>query len=517
MRTCWMVSLGLALLLFGPLEGCEKGDKATRQKKAVEAKRAAVAQEIDGVLKKWLDQMVSSLPEDVKKYPKAKSPLVRWRLDSFSFDWRRPMGAAVVKAKGTPFEKDFQAILEFFDAMERFWKKEIDFKDYMQAWDKVKAGNHSKMVNLLADFDHTFVHVEAFYGAQDMEGDDRAIYFFRHWQVAFHFPREYSESVSQYLERLCKAKLKDFCLSAPFEKLHFAMEKPYLTEVKRIVSEYLANYPDCKLNRIFGPFVAEVDARLASLKPIEEDPPLPESISRKDFVGQVILTVRKTGLEYEGKTLLTFKGDSWQLPSQAELARAQAEATKLSNSLEKEQGPENMEVIRLDADKGAPMAIAAFVASTWSKLPARFLTFGARRRLDGINKGTVTGSLQIRDVPFGKRNRDIGGRVYQCQDLGQSVEKPDLKPQVAVFVTEKAVMVGQLNNDKVASLTQIEPREAATRLLAGPGLLLVGAEVPVERFIAVLDPLFFKCRDTPACSVVDDQSPQVRVEVCSAR
>ena len=79
----------------------KNGEMAERQKAAFDVKRKAIQGEVDKVLSAWLDRMDKDLPADVKKYEKVKSPLVRWRLDSFNFDWRRPMAAAVVLAPGT--------------------------------------------------------------------------------------------------------------------------------------------------------------------------------------------------------------------------------------------------------------------------------------------------------------------------------------------------------------------------------------------------------------------------------
>ena len=176
--------------------GCDKEKKAERQRLALEAKRTEVFGDVDKALNAWIDDMVRTLPSDVKKIPKVRSPLEKWRLEAFKYDWQRPVGAALAKAKGTAFEAEVQAIPDFFDAMDKFWKKQIDYKDYQAAYDKVKATSKDPLVQTIADFDQTFVHVVGFYIAQDLEGDDSAVAFFRFWQVAFRFPREYSEAVS---------------------------------------------------------------------------------------------------------------------------------------------------------------------------------------------------------------------------------------------------------------------------------------------------------------------------------
>ena len=513
--------LVLALVLAAALPtACKKGDMAAKQKVAMEARRAQVFADVDKVLQTWLDEMLKALPSDVKKYPKVKSPLVRWRLDSFAFDWHRPVDAAVVAAKGTTFEEEMNTIPEFFDVMEQFWNKKVDFKDYMVAYNKLKSTCKDPLALLLADFDHTFVHVEAFYGAQDMDGDDRAIYFFRHWQVAFHFPRDYSEAVSQYLARLCKAKLSAYCTTIPAEQLHFAMEKPYLGEVKRIVAEYLKDHPDCKLNRIFtdkDAFLTQVDQRLANLKDYTEDPVMPSSVSRKNFVGDVILTVRKSGIEYEDLKYLDFS-KGWDLPA-AEWAAFGKKVTSRTEGFEKERGPENLEVIRTDMVTDAPVSLLANFVEVWKKLPARGISFGARRRMDGLDKGTVSGYLQFREVPLAGRKLDIEGvGKFACRPLGQSDDTQDLVSKVtqAVWLDKDEIKTGTFAGGKISDLKPVDAKAAAAWLQKGVGVLAVSSNVTYERFLSVIDPLFFQCKDA-RCDPPTDLTPRVDVQVCGGK
>lgn len=502
------------------LAACRGEDMAARQKAASEARRAALLDEASGVLKGWLDEMVRTLPADVKKYPKVKSPLVDWRQGTFGYDWRRPLQAVVVRARGTPFQGELQAVATFFDAMERFWKKEIDFKDYMAAWKDLKTrvpegDEHSRLVHLLADFDHTFVHVEAFYGAQDMEGDDRAVYFFRHWQVAFDFPREHQEAVSDYLARLCKERLSDYCQTIPFEVMHFAMERPYLAQVQRIARTFLDRYPDCPLNRLFEPFLADVAARLDHLPTFAEDPVLPDSKSRAPFVGDIVMTVSRRGLEYENQVFVDFS-KGWEVPASAWAAMARRIAP-IQEQLEQERGPENLEVLVLAMDRAAPMSIATEVVNIFRKHPARLVTFGTRRRMDGVSRRTVVGRLQFREVPVAPRRVEIAGMgVLKCRPLGQSTDAEDLPGRLSsvVVLDPERLRVGRLAAGKAVDMRPTDPGEAVQVLSAGPGLLLVSEEVPYERFVGLLDPLFVRCADE-RCGSVRDLTPEVEVQGCA--
>lgn len=512
MRKFLLVVAALALVA-----GCKKsGEMAERQKAAFDQKRQAIQAEVDKVLAGWLAEMDKNLPQDVKKYEKVKSPLVRWRLDSFNYDWRRPMDAAVIQAKDSPVEKDFKALPAFFETQEKFWKKEVDFKDYMEAYDKLKTTVKDDLAIYLADFDHTFVHLEAFYGAQDMEGDDRAVYMFRHWQVAFRFPREKSEAVAEYLNRLCLEKMKAFCQTVPFESLHFALEKPYLTEVKRIVGEFLKAHPDGKLNRIFTPFLADVDARLAKIPDFPEVPVMPTSISKNGYVGDVPLVITRKGIEWDDTTVLKF-GDNFATKP-ADWKDFDKAIQKKMPDLEKERGPENLEVVLAAMDKDAPMSVPAAIVEVMKKQPSRNITFGARRRMDGMNRRTVVGKLAFREVPIEARKVEVEGvGKLTCKPLGQWDEAQDLTKKIAqaAWIDNAGVKVGAFADNKATGLAKVEPAKGAPAVDAGkgPAILLVAADTTYEKFLGVLEPLFLKCA-SDKCDFVDAQAPKIEIQVC---
>ncbi|NOZ01313.1 MAG: hypothetical protein GXP54_05420 [Deltaproteobacteria bacterium] len=505
------------LLMVGVMAACAcgKDNMAERQKAALKKAKGAVRQEADKVLSGWLEQMVQTLPKDVKKYPKVKSPLVGWRLKSLEYDWRRPLGAAVVKARGTPFEDEMKAIPEFFNQLDLFWHKKIDFKDYMKAWAKLKESTDDPLANLLADFDHTFVHLEAFYGAQDMEGDDRAIYFFRHWQVAFNFPREHHEAVSDYLARLCKAKLSDYCRTVPFEVMHFAMEKPYLNEAVRIVHEFMDKYKDCKLNRVFKPYLIDVKKRLATMKDFKENPVVPETISKAPYVGDLKFTVSRAGIEYEGLKYIDFS-KGWE-GSPASWRSMSSQMGKVQKRLVGLRGPENMELMVVSMDKNAPMSIPARLVSIFSRYTPRYIDFGARRRRDGINRKATLGRLQFREVPVKARTLGVqGDGVLKCKPLGVTDDSEDLPARIStvVFLGPDEIRVGTLKNGKVVDVAPMKQAGALNRLAGGVGLLAVDAAASYDRFIRFIDPLFLACED-PECQNVKDLKPLLEVQVCS--
>ncbi len=507
-RVLW---LAVVAVLF---TGCQDKNRMLElQKAAFEQKKQDITAEVDKVLQAWLDQMVETLPEDVRKYPKVRSPLVKWRTDSFSFDWRRPMEAATVQARGTPVEADFAAIPKFFEAMQLFWDKKIDFKDYMKAYDELKKTVDNPLANALADFDHTFVHVEAFYGAQDMDGDDWAIYFFRHWQVAFSFPREKSEAVSEYLARLCTDKMPDYCKTIPFEDLHFAMERPYLNEVKRIVGEYLKTNPDLPLNRIFPPFLAEVDARIPNVPTFAEAPPLGDSLSRAPFVYDTQVRISDKALEWEDRDMMTFD-QGWAKKPADWKAFAKAVAERME-PMEKERGPENLEYLLVTPHRDVPMEMFSQLVGVFKETPTRYLTFGARRRIDGLNKKTVTGRLTFREVPMNERTLTLPtvGKVA-CKPLGQADDMKDTVSGPVAWLAKDGVKIGKLQDGVVSDVSATDLKGAQEHLKTGTGLLLVANDVSVAEYLNLVDPLFVAC-DDEACKHPNLVTPALEVQVCT--
>jgi hypothetical protein len=509
-----ILGIALAVVLAAASACGSKGNMAEKQKAAFAAQKVAITAEVDKVLNGWVEDMARTIPEDVRKFEKSKSPLVRWRLDTFKYDWRRPLTAAVVPAKGTVVEKDFEAIPDFFDTMEKFWKKEVDFKDYMAAYDKLKKTCDDPVANLLADFDHAFVHLEAFYGAQDMDGDDRAVYFFRHWQVAFGFPREKGEAVSEYLARLCANRMGDFCKTVPFESVHFALERPYLTEVKRMVGEYLTAHPDAKVNKVFASLLTDVATRLTKIPTYSEDPIMVDSIAKSPYVGDSIVTVTKKGLLWEERDYLSFdKG--WTLPAKEWAVFGKAVASRMPD-MEKERGPENLETLLVSADKDAAMSIPAALVEIFKKQPPRYVAFGGRRRLDNMNRRTTFGKLTFREVPIAPRKVDVEGLGAQkCRPLGQVPDAVDLPGSVGptVWVGVDGLKAGTFAGGKVTGLKTVSVKEAVAHLKTGTGLILAAEGAPISAFTAVLEPLFLECGD-PNCSFVKDQQPRLEVQVC---
>lgn len=493
---------------------CSKGDMAGKQKAAFAAKKVGITAEVDKVLNGWVEDMARTIPEDVRKFEKSKSPLVRWRLDTFKFDWARPLSAAVVPAKGTVVEKDFEAIPAFFETMEKFWKKEVDFKDYMAAYDKLKKTCDDPVANLLADFDHAFVHLEAFYGAQDMEGDDRAVYFFRHWQVAFGFPREKGEAVSEYLARLCANRMGDFCKTVPFESVHFALERPYLTEVKRIVGEYLKAHPDAGFNKVFAPLLADVDARLGKIPTFTENPIMVDAVAKAPYVGDAIVTVSRAGLQWEERDYLSFE-KSWVLPPKEWKVFEKAVTDRMPD-MEKERGPENLETLLVSADKDAALSIPAWLVEIFKKQPPRYVAFGARRRLDNMNRRTTFGKLQFREVPVTARKVDLEGvGSLKCRPLGQVPDAQDLPTHVGptVWISADGMKAGTFAGGKVTGMKAVDAKEAVAHLKTGTGLILGSEGASIQALASVLEPMFLECGD-PKCSFVKDLQPRLEVQVC---
>jgi hypothetical protein len=514
----------LILALFAVVTGCQ--DKAAmleRQKAAFGQKTGEIQAEVDKVLQEWHDLMVKSLPEDVKKYPKVKSPLVRWRQDSFDFDWKRPIDAAVVQARQSTVQGKFEAIPEFFETMQKFWAKEVMFKDYHVAYKKMKETADAPLAIMLADFDSAFIHVAAFYDFQDMTEEQQEFFFFRFWQVAFDFPREGQESVGDYMARLCPERLAEFCRDIPFESLNRALEKPYLQEVKRIVDQYLKAHPDEPLNRIFPPFLAEVEARLAVLPDYVEDPVLPASVSKKPWVWNMQFEVSRKGLFVDGprseiqleRPRFFDLSKSWKVTPK-EWAAFDKAATGFMARFEEDFGVENLELVMVVMDKDATMDIPAGVVETMAKHSPRYLTFGVRRRIEGMARRMALGRLQFREVPLAARKLDVDGvGKVTCRPLGQTNDSQDLITRIGpvVWLDGDTLRTGRLDFERVLEMKDADDAAAVELLRGGAGLVLVSDATTAGRFVTLLDALLVKCGDEK-CQFVDDLTPEIEFQVC---
>jgi hypothetical protein len=498
------------------LAQCSKEDKALTQKKAIEAKKAKIMKDIEDVLNGWLEFAKKELPEDVKKYPKVKSPLVDFRLKMQGYDWKIPLKSKAMQAKGLIFEKEILAIPAFFEAMDNFWAKKIDFKEYMKARDELKRATTNRVVNMLADFDYAFVHVEALYGASDMEGDDRALYFFRHWQVAFDLPREPHESVSDYLAKLCKERLQDFCKDVPFEFLHFAMEKPYLEKAIAIVEKFVKDYPDCPLNKVFDQYLVDARKALQEVKEYHESPVLPQTVSTAPFAYDLLFRIDEKGASLGEKPLL-------EKPAlrAKDIALQKKKIEQMLTDIEKERGPENMEVVVVEMPRDKEVGIIGGLVSVLKDLQPRVLRFAARRRADYVARKSTVANLFFREVGVKNFKGQVEGvGKVSCYVLGVSQDEEGFEKRLErwVFVGKDRVLSGVVENGKLMGASRIEKGEdeAIRNLCTGkPSLLLFDAKVPYERLVQIMDWAFFVC--DPNCQHPKELKPLIEVQVCDVQ
>jgi len=188
--------------------------------------------------------------------------------------------------------------------------------------------------------------------------------------------------------------------------------------------------------------------------------------------------------------------------------------------LEEDRGPENLEVVLLAMDKDAPMSVAAGSVEVMKKQPSRDVTFGARRRLDGMNRRATVAKLAFREVSIAPRKVDVEGvGKLVCRPIGQWDEKLDVKTvSQAVWVDGNGVKVGTFADGKATGLAKVEQAKGqpVADPAKGPALILVAADTPYEKFLSVLEPWFVKCA-SDKCDILDPQEPKVEVQVCASK
>ena len=118
--------------------------------------------------------------------------------------------------------------------------------------------------------------------------------------------------------------------------------------------------------------------------------------------------------------------------------------------------------------------------------PTRYLSFGARRRVDGLNKKTVTGKLQFREVPVAARVLEVEGvGKVKCLPLGQGNDAQDLPSKVGptVWLGRDGARVGKLAGTRVDGVQAVDVAAAQAHLKQGPALLLVAEDAPLGAFL----------------------------------
>ncbi|MBM4394640.1 MAG: hypothetical protein FJ087_02990 [Deltaproteobacteria bacterium] len=476
-----------------------------------EGRETTILLEVEAVLDGWIASMDRSVPAD-------PAGLAQWHREARAFDWRTPTQAAVGKARGMPFEARALAAPIWLEALESLDAGKAGYADYRAAREKMKAESGSKAAALLAEFEDAFAGVEAFLGAGVLADADRPGYYSRHWQRAWDLARGRDEPIDDWLVRLCKARKIPVCTEAPFERLQEALERPYLQEVRRAADAFAKKHPERGLSRALSSVIPAIDARIASLPAIREDPVVPTSISRKAAPADAVVTVRKAGIDIGGRRVAELppdeEGYEWRgLPADQELLRRNV-ARKVA---EEAIGSKKLPTVRVDLDRQAPMRLLAWVRGTFERWPG-YIAIGTRHRADGVNRPASLPRFYYGAAGTKQIVAEVDGRRWTCVGTFQTRGETDLLATLkdAVWLAPKRTLAGSIANLKATGLRPVEEEKAARDLRGAGGVVLVQARTSAERLVGLLEAVVLACKDPPVCMWVDELTPPVLVANCFA-
>ncbi|MBM4386470.1 MAG: hypothetical protein FJ088_01950 [Deltaproteobacteria bacterium] len=482
-------SLRLVLVVFAAFlsASCEE-DLGKRQEKAVGEKSSAVMGKLRHYLEEIVDEMGKTIPDNAEKKPGLKHPFMTWRMGVLEFPIYKKLFELEAEAKRLPVEAEIGQIIEYFKGQEQFFGRELKLKEYLELAGSLLENTKEALLKELISFDLVFLHVEPFYGVADMPDEAKTTYFFRHWQIAFRFVRDKFEAVDPYIERLCKEKLKDFCSTLPFEFIPDALQIPYVKAVISEVDEFASKFPESRFNSLLKVFKADLEKELLKEKKYTESPVLPDSVSKRPFVGDMVFTITPEAVNFGEKSTLAL--NNGRIKNPGDLAGFKKSVAETIKKMTEEKGPENMEAVLIDADAAVKMEVVKAIYEAVKDSDARTLLFGARRRIEGVNRRTVAGGVSFKDVAM--KERKFKGMT--CLPLGFSNPYEEAKGEPEEFL--------------LVAAGQAQQAEGKKYVYAG-----VDSKITYGDFVKGIDRLYSKCAKED-CVDVSDAKIQIEMGLC---
>ena len=522
--------IGLAMMVLFSTIACNRAERALKSQ--IRQRQTEMSNKFHSMMKDWLGKMVKTMPKE-----RTKASLLKWRLDAIAFQWGLTMNKVIAGSRGLIVNKEYKSIQDYLQEMTDYWqainpnnanKKNVKVKDFIKAVTKLKKNVKDPMVLAMADFDMAFLHLLAFYGAKKYNGVQRSTYLFKYWQLAFAFPRGY-ESIDGYIRRLCKEKIPEFCSKQPFETLSIALNRPYYEKVRGLVADFAKKHPKCKLGQVFNGFDKELADAQKAIPEFKEIPVLADTVSKDDFTSNLEFLVTKGhGIIFNGKG---------ETPNVVLLSPAQTKngvnnanwsvfAKKLSvllKMLDQKRGPENMEWALLVINKDMPVSMIMRFVNIMAKSSPRYLSIAGRRHKEGIAKAAKVGKLVFREVPIKPMSIAAKGHgILKCMPLGQSNTDPrmDHRLKSILLITKGSQYMGTLEKGSAVGLKELQLNAAAEAVRKNTAkniatLITINKDVSVDRLVALLTALGYKCRDKE-CAKVKTFKYDAQFEVCSS-
>lgn len=288
----------LMLALAAPLVGC--GPK--KKKKSAERAAKAEARVVE-LMEERRKRLAAKIPTADEK-GEDEHPWLAWIKEGVASTPATDLKEAAVKARRTPWASKAKALASWLEAQKKYYRSEdLPPNAYMREITTATKAVEGTPLEVDLAFEHVFIHAaqlatmhNLFWGGRQKR-DDRVTRFFTFWKWIFDFKPETS-ILEDEVNKLCKAKLGDFCKDVPMESRVFRVMKPYWEGCAEKAEAFRKKYPGSAYDAFAGR-IAKVFAAYAEKVPeYPEDPKLPaiRSTVSAPYTGNAALFVVERGV-----------------------------------------------------------------------------------------------------------------------------------------------------------------------------------------------------------------------------
>jgi hypothetical protein len=492
----------------------------------------AVFTELEQILATHRDKMLESVPKDLQEPRGETVAAVQWRVDLVQRDTLEQLQNLLKRlGKQNPeAEKQLQLAIDLYQHQRDFWVKRSNVNRYTLFLNDFLAKNKEGRLAEEAGFDRVYLHLAQLYDREKYDEDTRLTSMFRFWKAAFNFPSERKEPFSDYLNRLCNAKLKDYCAGIMWETRGEAMEKPYLEALRGLAAAYRKDFAQ-------SPFVAVLDRIdgefLGRLKLVElpaEYPVLTSTASDRYCVGALTLDLGTNGVRFDGNDFAPFKeGYAWTDKEKADFLNKIADSVWEKVQQQNSADP-YLPLVTVLPDGNVPASLVFDAVRMLQQNRVDQVAVCGRKRLDGSNRKTmhlltlfpeknkkkkevlldaagrvdkITQVEQMDSEKFkGKLPRSVSGKTPTWLGYWGKLPAMDIPAPVQVLLPgDKGWSVvpldGQGKPGKAAELPALTPDQQRK-----PAVLLVPAKTTLAELFKALDAVELACKD-PECRKSD--------------
>jgi len=201
-------------------------------------------------------------------------------------------------------EKSAKEALALFGGQREYWVEKKKLQNYEKFLTELGTFHKQGLLAEEVGFERIYLHVANLYEREKYDEDTQLTSMMRYWKLAFDFPGEKREAFMDYIQRLCAAKLADYCKAVPWEFRPQSLEKPYLEALAARIKAFREGFPQSVYLPVLARLEREMLARASVVGPFEEVPVLADLDSGRDCVGNTILELSPRGLIFDGDELL---------------------------------------------------------------------------------------------------------------------------------------------------------------------------------------------------------------------